>query len=145
MIGYPPRARIRPASFLFGLLAGVVLAVVVAGIIWIEGFANSMDDDPVFKVVAVAWAAPRSGGDPFYQAVVTTRQNKDSESYEISAHIGLGSPNYTQPVGILGTVKSMKEALEKFGVIRWTPDEVTFGSETTVSASVKRNELEKHR
>ena len=57
----------------------------------------------------------------------------------------MGPSKYTIYIGVLGTVDLKREALEKFGVIRWTPDEVTFGSETTVSASVKRSELEKYR
>lgn len=150
MIGYPPRTafrkgflkRWRCAYFLVGLIAGVAMSIVGAGILYLWHLDSHNEADPVYEVIAVGW---EPGTEPLYQAAVKARWVGKSKGYEVTADILMGSSNYTIHVGVLGTAEFKKEAGEKFGVIRWTSDEVTFGSETKVAASVKRSELENHR
>ncbi len=149
MIGYPPRARFprvcRPAYFLAGLFVGVILSVVAAGFFYLWYSDSRNAEDPVFEIIAVSWGSHRPESEPFYQAVVKARYLEKSGNYEVIADILMGPSSDTRPVGVLGTVGLKRQALEKFGVIRWMPDEVTFGSETTVAASLKRSELESGR
>ena len=118
------------------------MALVAAGLIWIWHSDSQNEGDPAYEIIAVAW---EPGIEPLYQAVVKARHVLKSGNYEITADILMGPSKYTVRIGILGTVGLKRQALEKFGVIRWSPDEVTFGSETSVSASMKRSELENHR
>ena len=145
-MGYPPRARFRRrcrrAYFFVGLFAGVILSVVTAGFFYLWYLDSHNAEDPVFEIIAVSWGTHRPDSDPFYQAVVKARYLPKSGNYEVTADILMGPSTYTRPVGVLGTVGLKRQALEKFGVIRWTREEVTFGSETTVAVSVKRSELE---
>ena len=55
------------------------------------------------------------------------------------------SDDYFRDLGNIGTAQSIEDALRNYGTIRWTAEEVTFGSETEPKASVIRGELEKRR
>ena len=140
MTGYPPRRPFRPVSFCFGILTGLGVAIVAAGIIWLW----QLDLSKSHRTIAVSWSEARAGGQLIYEAVVAASAKSGSD-YIVTAKIYIGADDYSMDVGTLGTARTIEEALQKFGIIRWTRDTVTFGSETVVATSVKREELEKHR
>ena len=141
MIGYPPRRPFRPVSFLVGLLAGIGLTAIAGLFLWLI----NLDRQNETRTLAVSWGAPVNSPELIiYQAVVTAKHEKE-RGYEISARIYIGSENHFHDAGTLGTAARIEEALQKYGTIRWTPEEVTFGSETLTAASVKRKDLERHR
>jgi hypothetical protein len=141
MTGYPPRRPFRPCWFLFGCLAGIGLSIFTALAIWLMNL--SKPEGP--RTLAVSWGSPVHVPELIiYQAVVTA-QHEENRGYVVSARINIGSENDSHSVGTLGTAVKIEEALQKYGTIRWAPEEVTFGSETVTAASVKRKDLEQHR
>jgi len=123
------------------VLAGIGLSFITALVIWLM----NLDKPEAPRTLAVSWGAPVNSPELIHYQAVVTAQHDGNRGYVVSARINIGSENYSYSVGTLGTAAKIEEALQKYGSIRWTPEEVAFGSETVTAASVKRKDLEQHR
>lgn len=114
----------------------------------ISAIDNSMDEigNASYKLenlVTVSRSPDWKYGQGFYTAVVVITPNTVS-SYDVICKVHVGNANYYEQIE-LGKADSLAEALEKWGVIKWTDDSLIIGKDGPLQKVVSREQIETHR
>ncbi len=95
------------------------------------------------EIVVVSRSPNWKYGKGFYVAVVTAVKKKESK-YFARCKVHVGNHNYFQNVE-LGEVNSFQEAIERWGELTWTNDQLYIGSKGPYQKVVARKNIERHR
>lgn len=123
--------------FLTGTLLGILIGFVIGWILASEVNATRID-----RVVAMSWGDGKYGP-AFYGAQVYLVPIDQGYSVRGKIHIGRGN-RYYHDCGELGTVKTDKEAVAKWGKIDWQADGLHVGNGAN-HYFLPREQYENHR
>lgn len=131
-------------AFLAGLLAGIVISGSVALALAVRSAV--VYTDPKYDLVAVSWGNRTDNRNLWIYQIQVTATNPDKNGQlDVSARVTIGGGIYSHDFGKIGTASDMGDAMRRFGVIEWQPDQVTIGGADGVKATLPRSELQKHR
>lgn len=138
----------RFVPWILGMMIGIVLSAIIGVLLVFVGVFAVSDKlmDNGYSTVAISWAAPRGQDRPLiYQARVTASDENGDGSLEVRCTVFLGSGIYEHDMGIVGNATSFEDAVQRYGKITWTPDDLKIGGDGGVVATLSRARLESHR
>jgi hypothetical protein len=141
--------RKRPtAGWLVASLSVALVGALVLIAMFMIGAVHSMfesDGLAVDNVVSVSWGNQRETDLVLYQACVLVGSSSPSGRLSVSARVNIGGSCYYHDLGEIGTATDVLDAVKRFGVIDWEPEQVVFGGSEGQKASLSRDKLELHR